>query len=63
MCLDIEGFVVISRSKLDPYQVDLLYIRVMNSSHNGFLRDLPRNKTFLKHSLCKFCRRQLVFIS
>ena len=31
-----EGFLVISRSKLDPYQYDLLYVRVINRSHNGF---------------------------
>ena len=30
------GFVVISRSKLDPYQYDLLYVRVINRSQNGF---------------------------
>ena len=31
-----EGFAVISRSKRDPYQDDLLYVRVINSSHNEF---------------------------
>ena len=30
-----EGFVVLSHSKLDLYQDDLLYVRVINSSHNG----------------------------
>ena len=30
-----EGFVVTSHSKLDPYRVELLYVRVKNSSHNG----------------------------
>ena len=29
-----EGFVVISRSKLNQYQDDLLYVRVIISSHN-----------------------------
>lgn len=33
-----EGFVVVSRAKLDPYQDDLLYVRVINVSHNGFHR-------------------------
>ena len=31
-----EGFVVISRSKLNQYQDDLLYVRVRISSHNVF---------------------------
>ena len=31
-----EGIVVIPRSKFDPYQDDLLCVRVLNSSHNGF---------------------------
>ena len=31
-----EGFVVVSRSTLDPYHDDLLYVCVINSSHNGF---------------------------
>ena len=30
-----EGF-VISHSKLDLYKADFLYVRVINSSHNGF---------------------------
>ena len=30
------GFVVISRSKLDPYLDDFLYVRVINSSQNVF---------------------------
>ena len=34
--LTTEGFVVISQSKLDPYQDNLLYVRVINSSYNGF---------------------------
>ena len=47
-----EGFVVISRSKLDPCQDDLRYLRVTISSHNGFLLCYMQNK---KH-LCKmFC--------
>ena len=30
------GFVVILRSKLDPYLDDFLYVRVINSLQNGF---------------------------
>ena len=31
-----EGFVVISRSKLHPYQDDSLQVLVINSSHSRF---------------------------
>ena len=31
-----EGFVVVSRSTLDPYHDDLLYVCVINSSLSGF---------------------------
>ena len=60
-----EGFVVLSHSKLDLYQDDLLYVRVINSSqwaffvvyhemwitstHTTGLSGLPRNK---KRKLC-----------
>ena len=33
----------ILHSKLDPYQDDLLYVRVINSLRGGFLRGFPRN--------------------
>ena len=45
-----EGFVVSSRSKLDPYQDDLLYVCVIDSLTVDFLRGLPRN---MKHSFTR----------
>ena len=51
---DWRLLVHISRSKLHPYQDDLLYVRVINAHTRVFLRWLPQN---MKH-LCNFCRSQ-----
>ena len=45
-----EGFVVSSRSKLDPYQDDLLYVCVIDSLTVDLLRGLPGN---MKHSFTR----------
>ena len=35
LLLRTDSFVVISHSKLDAHRADLLYVHVINSSHNG----------------------------
>ena len=42
-----ERFVVSSRSKLDPYQDDLLYVCVIDSLTVDLLRGLPGNMNHL----------------
>ena len=53
---ETEGFVVSSRSKLDPYQDDLLYVCVIDSLTVDFLRSTPSLAATTKLT-------QLVFIT
>ena len=53
---ETEGFVISSRSKLDPYQDDLLYVCVTDSLTVDFLRSIPSLAATTKLT-------QLVFIT